>query len=119
MVEVHVCLSKKSKGPDTSSSLTFQELKMIANARDEINIMRNNDVDKNILNSKQKKNRKIFSKSLALKNDLKKCEKITKHNITLKKPGIGLNEKMINSILNKIAKKNISSKRIIRVGDFE
>ena len=45
--------------------------------------------------------------------------KITKHNITLKKPGIGLNEKMINSILNKIAKKNISSKRIIRVGDFE
>ncbi len=119
MIEVHVCLSKKSKGPDTSSSLTFQELKMIANARDEINIMRNNDVDKNILNSKQKKNRKIFSKSLALKNDLKKGEKITKHNITLKKPGIGLNEKMINSILNKIAKKNISSKRIIRVGDFE
>mgnify|MGYP006000463271 FL=1 len=81
--------------------------------------MNNNYVNKDILNSSQKKNRKIFSKSLALKNDLKKGEKIQKHNITLKKPGIGLNEKMLNNIVNKIAKKNLSSKRVLQVGDFE
>ena len=110
---------EKIKGPDTSSSLTFNELKIIGEARNAIFSMKNHPLNKNILSKTQKKNKKIFSKSLALKKDLKAGEMIKKSNITLKKPGTGLNENMYINILNKIAKKNLSSKRILRKGDFE
>ena len=36
MIEVHVCDKKNSKGPDVSSSLTFEELATLSRARDAI-----------------------------------------------------------------------------------
>jgi len=119
IIEVHVCLSKKAKGPDITSSLTFDELEMICKARDSISIMKENDVNKNKLSSIQKKNRIIFSKSLALKKDLKIGEFIKKSNITLKKPGTGLSQKFERFVINKKAIKNLSSKKILRRSDFE
>jgi len=118
IIEVHVCFSKNTKGPDISSSLTFDELKTICKARDAILTMMENKVDKNILSSIQKKNRTIFSKSLALKKDLKAGEYLRESNITLKKPGTGLGLKLKKLIINKKALKNLSSKRILRESDF-
>ncbi len=119
MVEIHVCTSKKLKGPDISSSVTFEEFEIIRNARDEIYQMISNPMNKNKLSSSQKKYKKIFGKSVAIKHDLKKGEKIRISNLTLKKPGTGFSENYLANIANKIAKKNLSSKRILRVGDFE
>ncbi len=119
MVEIHVCISKKLNGPDTSSSVTFEELKVICEARDEIYQMIKNPVNKNKLSHAQENNKKIFGKSVAIKNDLKKGEKIKISNLTLKKPGIGFNEKYLKIIANKVARKNLSSKKILRKGDFE
>lgn len=119
VIEVHVCISKKHKGVDINSSVTFEELKTICKARDSIYIMKQNPVNKNILNYTQKKNKKIFSKSIAIKNDLIKGDKIYISNLTLKKPGTGFNEKYFIKITNKIAKKDLSAKRILMKGDFE
>ena len=119
VIELHICDSKKGHGPDNSSSITFNDLNFIVRARDAFFIMNKNPVNKNILSFTQKKNRKIFSKSIALKNNLKKGEIIKSFNLTLKKPGTGLSEKMLKKIINKKAKKNLSSKRILRINDFE
>ena len=67
----------------------------------------------------KKKNKKIFGKSIAIKNDLIKGDKIYISNLTLKKPGTGFNEKYLKKIINKTAKKDLSSKRILMKGDFE
>ena len=53
------------------------------------------------------------------KNDLKKGHKIKISDLTLKKPGTGINEKFMKNIINKKAKKNLSSQRILKRGDFE
>ncbi len=119
IIEIHVCISRKHKGVDINSSVTFEELKTICKARDSIYKMRQNPVNKNILNNIQKKNKKIFSKSIAIKNDLIKGDKIYISNLTLKKPGTGFNEKYLKKITNKIAKKDLSAKRILMKGDFE
>tara|TARA_Y100000996_G_scaffold406253_1_gene382390 strand:- start:26 stop:1048 length:1023 start_codon:yes stop_codon:yes gene_type:complete len=119
MIEVHVCDKKNSKGPDVSSSLTFEELATLSRARDAIFTMKNNPVNKNIISKKQKKLKKIFGKSIAIKNDLKKGHKIKISDLTLKKPGTGINEKFMKNIINKKAKKNLSSQRILKRGDFE
>jgi len=119
LIEVHVCTSKKLKGVDINSSVTFEELKIISRARDSIFEMKKHPVNKSILSDTQKKNKKIFGKSIAIKNDLIKGDKIYISNLTLKKPGTGFNEKYLKKIVNKIAKKNLSSKRILMKGDFE
>lgn len=119
LIEVHVCISKKIKGFDINSSVTFDELSIITKARDSIFEMRQNLVNKNILNNTQKKYKKIFGKSIAIKNDLTKGDRIYISNLTLKKPGTGFSEKHLKKIVNKIAKKNLSSKRILMKGDFE
>ena len=110
---------KKHKGVDINSSVTFEELKTIRKARDSIFEMRQHPVNKNNLSNVQKRYKKIFSKSIAIKNDLIKGDKIYISNLTLKKPGTGFNEKYLNKIVNKTAKKNLSSKRILMKGDFE
>ena len=119
MVEIHICTSKKLKGPDISSSVTFEELEIIRKARDEIYQMISNPMNKNKLTLSQKKYKKIFGKSVAIKYDLKKGDIIKISNITLKKPGTGFGENYLKNIINKIAKKNLSSKKILRAGDFE
>ena len=119
LIEVHVCISKKLKGLDINSSVTFDELSIITKARDSIFEMKKHLVNKNILNNTQKKYKKIFGKSIAIKNDLTKGDRIYISNLTLKKPGIGFSEKHLKKIVNKTAKKNLSSKRILMKGDFE
>ena len=119
LIDVHVCVSKRLKGLDINASVTFEELKTIRKARDSIFEMRQHPVNKNNLSDKQKRYKKIFGKSIAIKKDLIKGEKIYISNLTLKKPGKGFNEKFLNKIVNKTAKKNLSSKRILMKGDFE
>ncbi len=119
VVEVHVCTSKKLKGLDINASITFDDLKTISLARNSIFQMYQNPVNKNILSLNQKKYKNIFGKSIAIKKDLIKGEKICISNLTLKKPGTGFSEKFLKKIVNKIAKKNLSSKRILMRGDFE
>ena len=65
-----------------------------------------------------KKLKRIFGKSISLKNDLKKGEIIEKKNILMKKPAIGFTFIEINKVVGKIAKKNISAKRILRKSDI-
>ena len=118
-VEVHVCNSKKDKGLDINASITFDELNTITKARDSIFEMMKHPVNKNILSKTQKKYKKIFGKSISIKNDLTKGDRIYISNLTLKKPGFGFSEKYLKKIANKTAKKNLSSKRILKRGDFE
>ena len=99
--------------------MTFEELKIICKARDSIFQMKQHPVNKDKLSITQKENKKIFSKSIAIKNDLIKGDKIDISNLTLKKPGTGFNEKYLKKIINKTAKKDLSSKRILKKGDFE
>ena len=110
---------QRLKGLDINASITFDELKTIRKARDSIFEMRQHPVNKNNLSDKQKEVQKIFGKSIAIKKDLIKGEKICISNLTLKKPGKGFNEKFLSKIVNKTAKKNLSSKRILMKGDFE
>lgn len=119
ILEVHVVISKNEKSPDVASSVDINELKKICKINDAIYLMRNSPVNKSILTKDLLKIKKIFGKSIALKNDLPKGQIIKKDNILMKKPAIGFKFDEIDKVIGKTAKKNISSKRIIRRGDIE
>jgi N,N'-diacetyllegionaminate synthase len=117
LIEVHVNFHKNMFGPDSSSSVTFDQLRKIVDYRDAL-IKVKMKKKKIIKDKKLIKNKKLFSRSYALKYDLKKGDIINKQNITLKKPGIGFNFFEKNRIIGKFLTKNKSYKRIIKASDL-
>lgn len=118
VVEVHVTFHKKSFGPDVPASLTLDDLALLARARNEIFEMRVNPVDKSTVSSRFGQTRKIFSKSLALKTDVKKGHKILRQNICLKKPGTGISIDDIESVVGRVAKKDLGPEYLLRWEDL-
>ncbi len=118
ILEVHVVISKKEKGPDVASSVDINELKKICEINNSIYLMKTNPVNKSTLNKHLLKIKKIFGKSIALKKDVQRGQVIKKDNLIMKKPAIGYSYSEMNEVIGKIAKKNISSKRIIRKSDI-
>lgn len=118
-IEVHVIFDKNMKGPDSSSSLTIEELKFIKKARDSLFILKKNFINKNNVSKHLQRNKNLFTRSLALKQKVKRGEKILKKNITLKKPGTGIPSDKISGVINKTAKKDISENWLLKKSDFE
>ena len=92
-LEIHVQDVLRPSNPDSTSSISLEELKFISNFKKKFYESEKNS------NIKQKdkvaevlfKNRILFRKSLALKKDKKKGEIIKSSDLTMKKPGNGLN----------------------------
>lgn len=118
LVEVHVGDKNDKKNPDYSSSLEFDDLLELVKARDIIFSLKKNPTKKTFLNYQLKKNKKIFTKSCALRFSKKKGEIIKEKDITFKKPGTGIPEHEMNMLFNKKLKKNVSNNRLLRRSDF-
>jgi N,N'-diacetyllegionaminate synthase len=103
VIEKHLTINNKFKGPDHSSSLDYQSFK------DMVNKIRN--VEKSLGNSlkrvtkSEKKNIPIIRRSIVAKRNIKKNERFTINNICLKRPGYGLKPFFWNKILKKKSKK--------------
>tara|TARA_B110000027_G_C16079625_1_gene282999 strand:- start:348 stop:1394 length:1047 start_codon:yes stop_codon:yes gene_type:complete len=117
LIEVHLKLNQNDRGPDASSSLDFKEFKNLCKIRDEIFVINNNPVNKNIIKKDIYFMRKLFGKSIALKVDLEKGSIIKKDNLTMKKPGFGFNENQMKNIVGRKVANFVSSKRILKPKD--
>jgi N,N'-diacetyllegionaminate synthase len=117
LIEVHVNFHKNMFGPDSSSSVTFDELRKIVDFRDALVKVRAKK-NRTFKDKKLIKNKKLFSRSYALKYDLKKGDIIKEEDITLKKPGFGFSYNEKKKIIGKILKKDKSKNRILKSSDL-
>lgn len=117
IIEHHICFDKNVICPDTSSSLLPSEMKEISRFNTNFFLLFKNKFVEDSM-KKTQLNKKLFTKSLSLKNDLKKGEVLKKENLTLKKPGTGLNQNFQSRIIGKTAKKNLSCMKLIKLSDF-
>jgi len=117
-IETHVTFSKDYFGPDSSSSLTFEEIKQLVEGRDYILKIINNPVQKNKFNKILEKNKKIFTKSIVLNKDLNKNQTIKLSDISLKKPNIGLNSNMIDQVVGKKLKTKMKKNKFLKFKDL-
>ena len=60
MIETHLTFDKKFFGPDTSSSITFDELSEITKFNREFYVIKKGKIRKDKLSSQQKTMRKFF-----------------------------------------------------------
>ena len=113
VIEKHLTINRRMKGPDHSSSLDPKQflhfVKSIRNT-EKIIIKKSYKISLDEL-----QNSKIVKKSIVAKIRIKKGEKFTRNNITTKRPDNGISASNWFKVLNKTAKKNFEIDDKIKV----
>lgn len=122
LIEKHLTLDKKMKGPDHKASLNPNEFKRM------VDCIRKNKaikIPKKVLGTGIKKttkqeqnNAKLVRKSIVASKDIAKGTKITEKMLTIKRPGIGIKPKEFNNLIGKKAKKDIKKDNLIKWSDL-
>ena len=108
IIEKHFTLNKKAKGKDHKISLEPQEFKVMVNKIRRIETMMGSNKFKT--NKEELRNRKFLHRCLVAGREILKNEKLSKHNVFLKRPKPGkrgLEPKLFSSVIGKVAKKKI------------
>ena len=110
--EKHFTLSRKMKGPDHIFSIEPNELnQMIRNMRN-INDAMGDGIKKP--NRKELEHRNLGRKSIIAKKIIKKGDKFSKHNITLKRPGTGISPMEFFKLIGKKSNNNYKPDNLIK-----
>ena len=118
IIELHVCLHKRMFGPDTSSSIDFNELKLLSEGRDAFHIMNSNTVNKDAVSKEMQSMRNLFNKNLALLSDKKASTILDASMLTAKKPGTGIPVSELSNYIGRVLRKDVSANRLLREGDL-
>lgn len=114
LLEFHVTFSKKSFGPDSTSSVEVSRVKELIQSINYINNCMKYKVDKSNfkINPRVKK---LFSKSLAINKDLEKGYKIKIEDLETKKPGnSGIDTRLYKKVIGKKLKKNLRKNSFLK-----
>ncbi len=112
IIEKHFTLNKKFEGPDHSSSIDCNELKFMIKSIRNIEKSMGNGVKSPT--KSEIKNIKIVRKSIVAKKNIKKGEKFSNKNLTIKRPGTGISPMKWESFLGKKANKNYKIDELIK-----
>lgn len=135
VIEKHFTLDKTVPGPDHKASLEPAELKelvkrirvaekRLSDGESLENLVEELGVRKSLGSGIKKpasgelRTAKIIRKSVAAKKDIKKGEKFSINNLTIKRPGTGLPPGYFSKIIGRKVKKDIKADRLIKKGDF-
>jgi len=101
VIEVHITSSRNSKGVDSPSSITPEELKMLVDGVKFIDVANKNPADKTRLSASAGEMRRIFGRSVVANSDLEVGHLIQIGDLVYKKPGGGLSWKDIGTLINR------------------
>lgn len=119
LIEVHIKLNDFAFGPDTSSSLSVEQLKEIVDARDAIALM-NKEKDYKTKSLESTQNTKIiFSRSISLDSNYPKGTLIKEEMILMRKPGTGISKEELPNIIGKKLSCDYDSKHLLTLTDIE
>jgi len=108
-VEVHVCHSRESFGPDVSSSLTFPELRLLAEGMQFLREVNANPVDKGDIHEDLAQMRTLFGRSIFTTRDLKAGDKIQPDDVSLKKPAGGIPPESLQAVIGLHTKTDLAA----------
>ena len=117
VIEKHVTLSRKNKGPDHKSSSELIDFKKLVRKIRNLEIILG---DNNKIFSKDEINvKKVARKSIVAANDIIKGRKLKREDIVFKRPGIGISPIDIKKILGKRLLKDKKKNKLIFIKDLE
>jgi len=110
-IEKHFTLDKTMEGPDHKASLEPDELKAMVKAIRNIELALGSSIKKP--SKSEMPNMQIARKSIVAKMDIKKGDKLSEENITIKRPGNGINPMRWDEIVGSIATKDYKEDELI------
>jgi len=117
LIEKHLTLDKKMKGPDHKASNDQKEFKEMVCAIRRAEVLLGSSKKNPQQSELQYIN--LIRKSIVANSGIKKGEKFTRKNIAIKRPGTGLLPKYIYNIIGREANNNIANDSLIKKGDLE
>lgn len=113
VIEKHFTLDNSMQGPDHEASLEPEELKNMVEAIRNVEKALGNGIKKP--SNSESKNKDIARKSIVAAKDIEKGELFTEKNLTIKRPGNGINPMQWTNILGKKAKKDFTFDELIEL----
>ena len=110
-IEKHFTLDCTMEGPDHKASLEPDELKAMVKAIRNIELALGSSVKKP--SKSEMPNMQIARKSIVAKIEIKKGDKLSEENITIKRPGNGINPMRWDEIVGSIATKDYKEDELI------
>jgi len=118
IVEVHCTFDKRMFGPDSSSSITFDDLHRLVKLRNDFYILSTNLVDKDQLAQEKLHTKLLFSRSLAPRIDLPAGHIMRRGDFSVKKPGGGIEPSLLELYIGKSLSRDVSSNFLLKESDF-
>ena len=119
IIEVHVAFHKKMFGPDVNSSVTVEEFEMLVEGVNQIKRAMLSGYDKDAAACQAGDMKKIFGRSLALKQDMAAGSVIQERDLTLKKPGSGIPYERRDDLIGRRLKTDKSAFFLLSMEDIE
>lgn len=119
IIEVHVAFSKDCFGPDTSSSLTINELSYLVEGIRYIEKALSNPINKSFIREEFLKLKKLFGKSVVANRDLHREHIISIEDLSLKKPGYGFPPEKIYDLCSRKLKVSLKKNDVLKEEHFE
>lgn len=113
VIEKHFTLDKNMEGPDHKASLNPQELKDMVLAIRNIEKALGDKIKKP--SKSELKNINVVRKSIIAASNIKKGEKFTEENITIKRPGTGISPMSWDDVIGKVAIRDFWEDEIIEI----
>ena len=111
VIEKHFTLDRNLEGPDHRASLEPDELKAMVSTIRNIEKALGNGIKKP--SKSEKKNIEVARKSIVAKRDIKKGEKFSEENLTVKRPGNGISPMRWDEIIGKVANRDYKEDELI------
>lgn len=111
VIEKHFTLDRNMEGPDHKASLEPAELKqMVSSIR---NIEQALGTEHKEISASERKNIKIARKSIVAACEIKKGERLTEENLTVKRPGSGISPMCWKEVVGTVATRNYNEEDMI------
>jgi N,N'-diacetyllegionaminate synthase len=119
ILEVHVTFHRGLDGPDSTSSITFEQLAVLTEARDAIHEMDSNPIDKDQVNHGLMETRNLFGRSVCLLRNMERGSKLTGDDLVPKKPGLGgIPWGQMNRVVGRSLRHDVSFNRLLTWDDL-
>ncbi len=116
-LEVHIAWHRGSFGPDVPASLTLEEFAVLVEGVREIETMRANPVDKDLLAEEMSPMRALFSKSLVVRTPKSVGEVIQFGDLVAKKPGTGIAARRMDEFVGRTVSKPLEMDHLLEEKD--
>lgn len=118
LLEVHIAFSKEQFGPDTSASLTLEQLQQLVASSRQLHVATKSPIDKDFAADQFADLHRLFSKSIVAAAPLCSGHTLIESDLTYKKPGDGIPAKDFQSILGKTLQRDVVADHFFSADDF-